>query len=390
MKLLHVITSMDSKAGGMSQALRNINPFVIGNNVDVEVVCLDNKELDYNISDSFVIHKLGNGKTSYQYQPLLLGWLKKNAFNYEFIIVHGLWQYHNLAVYQTIKYFKKKNKKVPQVMIMPHGMLDPYFQKATDRKWKALRNEIVWRYIEKKCINAADAVFYTCQEEMRLAATTFKGYNPKKTINVGFGIQSPPQNCSEFGSAFYEICPAVANKKHWLFLSRIHEKKGVDILIKAYHELSKQNSSIPELVIAGPKESDYAKQMIKLASDNSKIHFPGMLQGAEKWGAFYNCQIYLLPSHQENFGIAIVEAMACEKPVLISKNVNIWKEINDGDGGYILDNLDVASLRGKLLEISRNTDFEIFKKGTNALNIFANKFDVNKSTQFLVDILKKI
>lgn len=390
MKLLHVITSMDPQEGGMSQALRNINPFVIGNNIEVEVLCLDEQDVDFNIDDEVIIHKLGNGKTSYQYQKLLLDWLKENAFNYNIIIVHGLWQFHNLAVYQTIKYFKKKNKKVPQVMIMPHGMLDPYFQKAADRKWKSLRNEVVWRLVEKKCINAADAIFYTCEEEMRLAATTFKGYNPKKTINVGFGIQSPPQNCPEFGSAFNKICPAVANKKYWLFLSRIHEKKGVDILIKAYHELSKNNSSIPELVIAGPKESDYAKQMIKLASDNSKIHFPGMLQGAAKWGAFYNCHIYLLPSHQENFGIAIVEAMACEKPVLISKNVNIWKEINDGDGGYILNHLDVASLREKLSEVSLNADFEIFKKGANALNIFENKFDVKESTQFLVDILKKL
>jgi glycosyltransferase involved in cell wall biosynthesis len=349
---------------------------------------MDAENVKYSVNDIFIIHKIGLGKTSYQYQPLLLDWLKKNGLNYDVIIVHGLWQYHNVAVNKSINFLKKHNSKVPKVMIMPHGMLDPYFQKAPDRKFKALRNEIIWKYIEKKCVNEADAIFYTCQEEMKLAATTFKGYNPKKEINIGYGIQAPPIDIPEFKDAFFKLCPDVKGKEYWLFLSRIHEKKGVDLLIKAYDELSKQNSTLPELVIAGPNKSEYAQQMIQLASENSKIHFTGMLQGNEKWGAFYNCQVYLLPSHQENFGIAIVEAMSCKKPVLITKNVNIWKDIYDGDGGYILDDLNVISLKKKLSELS--CDFEILKKGSNALTLFKKKFDVNECAKVLVDVLKKM
>jgi glycosyltransferase involved in cell wall biosynthesis len=256
---------------------------------------------------------------------------------------------------------------------MPHGMLDPYFQNAPERKWKAFRNEILWRFTEKKCINAADAIFFTCQEEMRLASSTFKGYQPQKTINIGYGVQTPPENTIELKQAFEQKCPNIQGKQYWLFLSRIHQKKGVDLLINAYNLIVSINPNVPDLVIAGPIESDYAKQMIALSSNNNKIHFPGMLQGAEKWGAFYNCEAYLLPSHQENFGIAIVEAMACQKPVVISNYINIWKEIEVGNGGWILNELNEVKILDILLEISNLSNPELIQKGLFAYETFENK-----------------
>jgi glycosyltransferase involved in cell wall biosynthesis len=381
---------MNPKSGGPCQGIRNINPDIVALGIDVEAVCTNNNDEEFHSQDDFIIHKLGKGKTSYQYQPLLLAWLKENIPNYDVIIVHGLWQYHNLAVYKAIKSLKKENIKVPKVVIMAHGMLDPYFQKAPDRKWKALRNEIMWRLTEKKCVNQADALFYTCEEEMNLASTTFKGYLPKKTINVGYGIQASPLNNSQFKNAFYETCPAIINKKYWLFLSRIHEKKGVDLLIKAYDAFSLQNSSLPELVIAGPTESDYAQEIIALASHNPKIHFSGMLQGYAKWGAFYECDAYLLPSHQENFGIAIVEAMTCKKPVLITKYINIWREIEAGNGGWILNELNEEAIYNALLVISRLSKSEIIQKGEDAFETFETNFNVKERAAVFVEALKKL
>jgi glycosyltransferase involved in cell wall biosynthesis len=390
MKVLRVITSMNPKSGGPSQGIRNINSHLVRLGLDVEAVCTNSSDEEYRTQDDFVIHKIGKGKTSYQYQPLLLEWLNKNILNYDVVVVHGLWQYHNLAVYQAIKKLKKQDKKVPKVVILPHGMLDPYFQKAPERKLKAIRNELMWRLSEKKCLNAADAIFFTCEEEMRLAATTFKGYKPKKTINIGYGIQHPPVNNDEFKLAFEQKCPAIKGKKYWLFLSRIHEKKGVDLLIKAYNLLALENKSLPILVIAGPTDSVYAKQMIALSEDNPKIHFPGMLQGAEKWGAFYGCDTYLLPSHQENFGIAIVEAMACKKPVVISKHVNIWKEIETGNGGWILNELDEPNIHSTLSAISCLSDLEIIQKGEDAQEAFENNFNVKERAAVFVDALKQL
>ena len=102
----------------------------------------------------------------------------------------------------------------------------------------------------------------------------------------------------------------------------------------------------PALVIAGPLESEYARQMQRLAKDLrlADVYFPGMLTGDAKWGAFYDCQAFVLPSHQENFGIAVVEALACGKPVLISDQVNICDEIRCDQAGFVEPDTDEGTL----------------------------------------------
>ena len=390
MKILHVITSMNPKLGGVCQVLRNLNPYLIEKGIHVEIVSLDDEHDDFGIHDNFVTHKIGYGKTSYQYQPKLVQWLKDNVSNFDYVIIHGLWQYPNFASYQAIKSLKKQNKKVPKVVIMPHGMLDPYFQKAPERRWKALRNEIVWALIEKRCINNADVIFFTCDEEMRLAATTFKGYKPLKTVNVGLGIQPPPENTDSFKEAFYNKCPKIKSKKYFLFLSRIDEKKGVNLLINAYNELSDKNSNLPDLVIAGPLDTQYAEDMVKLASNNHKIHFAGMLKDMAKWGAFYNCEAYLLPSHQENFGIAIVEAMACKKPVLITKNINIWSEIIQGGAGWIANLDEKESLKNVLSDVLNYSEEELALKGMKAFEAYQNNFKIETCSNNFIKTLINI
>jgi glycosyltransferase involved in cell wall biosynthesis len=389
MKILHIISSMNPNAGGTSQAVRNLIPNLQEFYTDNEVICFDSEELAYGSKDDFKIFKIGNGRTSYQYRPLLLKWLANNLSQYEAVIVHGIWQYHNYAIYKAVRGLKKQKRTTPKVIIMPHGMLDPYFQKATNRKWKALRNEIVWKLTEQKAINAADAVFFTCEEELLLARTTFKGYRPKKEINVGFGIPQAPNKTVSMQSAFYRSVPTLKTN-YWLFLSRIDPKKGIDILIDTYNQLCLNTQALPDLVIAGPIDSLYAQKMIAKAKNNTKIHFTGMLNGEAKWGAFYGCDAYLLPSYQENFGIAIVEAMSCKKPVVISKNINIWREIEGGRGGWILDNLSISIIQTNLMEISQISSLELEKKGEYAYKTYEQKFRIDERAKVFVKALKGI
>ena len=126
---------------------------------------------------------------------------------------------------------------VPRLLIFSHGMLDPYFQRAAQRRLKAIRNWAYWKLIESRVINTADALLFTCETERILAQHTFRPYKPKEEINIGYGIVPPPMFSEEMTDAFLEKCPQVAGKPYLLFLSRIHYKKGVDLLIEAYADL---------------------------------------------------------------------------------------------------------------------------------------------------------
>ncbi|QNL51633.1 glycosyltransferase [Olivibacter sp. SDN3] len=375
--ILHVITSMDPQTGGPAQVIRNSVFYLEQLHLNNEVVCLDPEEVTYPMNDLFTIYKLGRGKSAFQYSSKLDQWLLQHISRYDAVVVHGIWQYHNYAVYKAVKKLKARKAKVPKVVIMPHGMLDPYFQKSKTRRMKALRNKIVWQLTERKSINAADALFFTCEEELLLARMAFKGYRPKQELDVGLGIQSPPAFVPEMKNEFLQKCPDIG-KGYWLFLSRIHEKKGVDILIDAYSKISSKYPKVPDLVIAGPKDSEYARQMMEKAKTNEKIHFTGMLNGASKWGGFYGCKAYILPSHQENFGIAIVEALACRKPVVITKKVNIWREIADGNGGLVLEEADSNLLYGAFERLYQMKESDLESMESNAYNTFKEKFSIEE------------
>jgi glycosyltransferase involved in cell wall biosynthesis len=353
MNILHVISSLNPTLGGPMQCLRNYLPEMAKRKCNNEVVCLDDPGESFIGKDDFTTHALGPGKRPWGYTKKLLPWLQTNLHRFDAVIVHGLWQYHSYGVYKAATLIKKRNQgRVPPVFVMPHGMLDPYFQKAPERKLKAIRNSIYWQLVEEKVTNTASALLFTCEEELQLARQTFRSYRPKKEINISFGITEPPPFSPEMEAAFSSLCRQyVDGSPFLLFLSRIHPKKGVDLLIKAYAQLKAERNQIkldnatphsfPLLLIVGPgMETVYGQQLKRLVEDlhlQNCVFFPGMLSGKAKWGAFYACDAFALSSHQENFGIAVAEALACGKPVLISNQINIWREIKSANAGIVAE-----------------------------------------------------
>ncbi|MES2775203.1 MAG: glycosyltransferase [Bacteroidota bacterium] len=347
MNILHVIGSMNPSTGGPCQGLRNSIPELEKMGVHREVVSLDDPGSSFIGRDTFPIHALGPGKGPWCYSAKLLPWLIENMDRFDAVIVNGLWLFHSYAVQKamtSLRNRRKANQKIPKLFIMPHGMLDPYFQKASGRKLKAIRNWIYWKLIESKIVNKADGLLFTCEEELRLARQPFKPYRPKMEINVSYGIAEPPVFTPNMKKTFIDKCPALNGDNYLLFLSRIHHKKGTDLLLKAYKSIIEdpKNASVkmPKLVIAGPGlETAYGEKLHKMVKDTpslkQSVFFPGMLTGDAKWGAFYGCDAFVLPSHQENFGIAVAESLACSKPVLISDQVNIWREIKDAGAGIV-------------------------------------------------------
>jgi glycosyltransferase involved in cell wall biosynthesis len=369
MKLLHVIPGMDPAQGGVAQAVRTMIAGLVAQGVDSEVASLDAPGEPWGQADPFTTHALGPGKGPWGYSAQLIPWLLANFSRFDAVVLHGLWLYHGYAVHKALRRYAAQpqigasgKKACPQFFVMPHGMLDPYFQRATGRKLKAWRNWAYWKAIEGTVVNDATGVLFTCETERLLAHEPFAPYQPKREIVVGLGVEEPPAYLPEMQEAFLAKCPELQNRPYLLFLSRIHEKKGVELLLQAYVDtaltpdttvsssqpvLPSQKSALqeqrtkPVLVIAGPGlDTPYGQRMQQLAAEltastAATILFPGMLTGAAKWGAFYGCEAFVLPSHQENFGIAVVEALACSKPVLISNQVNIWREIEAAAGGLV-------------------------------------------------------
>ena len=150
MKVLHVTASIDQKKGGVSQAIRTIIGGLEQSGIKNDVVCLDRQD-EITVEGNLSVVALGKNNNPWNYSPLLIPWLKKHLVDYQVVIVHGLWLYHGFAVNKMAKKLKENN--LLKVFIMPHGMLDPYFQLAEGRKLKAIRNTLYWKFIENKVVN---------------------------------------------------------------------------------------------------------------------------------------------------------------------------------------------------------------------------------------------
>lgn len=320
---------MDPARGGLAAFLLALAPALTALGHPSEIVSLDAPDAPFLPAIPAPVHALGPARLGYAYAPRLPRWLPTGLARFDAVIVHGLWQYHGLAVHRALA-----RREGPSCFVFPHGMLDPWFKRRYPLKH--LKKWLYWRLAERRLLRDSTAVLFTCEEERRLARESFPGSAYREEV-VSFGTAAPPADPAGQRAAFFHRLPALRERPYWLFLGRIHPKKGVDLLLSAYAKLLAESDRPPPLVIAGPcADPAYLGKLQAQAAACGAAHsvlWPGMLQGAAKWGALRAAEAFVLPSHQENFGIAVAEALACGTPVLISDQVNIWREIvADGAG----------------------------------------------------------
>jgi glycosyltransferase involved in cell wall biosynthesis len=271
--------------------------------------------------------------------------------------------------------------------VFTHGMLDPWFNTAYPTK--TFFKAIFWRLIEHKVLRDARGVMFTCEEERRLARNSFAPYRAREFV-VGFGARDISGDPDQQAAAFLAKAPATKGRKLILFLSRIHEKKGIDLLVKAF---AAHAGSYPEydLVIAGPDQSGLQASLTKLAAElgvAKRIHWPGMLTGDAKWGAFRAAEFFALPSHQENFGVVVAEAMALSKPLLVTNKVNIWREV-ESDSAGIVANDDAEGVSGGLKRMLATNAAERATMGAAARRSFEERFDLEKNALHMLDVITR-
>lgn len=380
MKLLHIIPSIDPKGGGPMEGVKQHGKMANEFGHNLEVVTLDDPREDFVTNFPLKVYALGPAKTSYSYTPNLAPWLLSHAREYDAIYINGLWQYHGFGSWRVLS-----RMKVPY-FVFTHGMLDPWFKHTYPLKH--LKKWLYWPWAEYRLLRDAQAVFFTCEEERILARKSFWLYKVREQV-INYGTNTPPNNIKELKAMFFETYQHLKEKRVLLFLSRIHEKKGCDLLISAFANVVKQDERL-HLVMAGPCHNgliDNLKAQANQLGISHRVTWTGMLQGDIKWGAFYASEAFVLPSHQENFGIAVAEALGCGLPVLISDKVNIWREIQqDGVGIVNSDNIEgtLKTLQQwlDLDEASRN------KMAQKAKSTFEKHFTIQAMSESIIEKTK--
>jgi glycosyltransferase involved in cell wall biosynthesis len=387
LRILNVTSSIDPAAGGVSEAILRISKAVLSLGHDVEIVSADAPGSAFEKNLEVPVHLKGPARGPLEYSRDFDEWLKHNAARFDAIISHGLWRFNSRATRTAARSAGRP------YFIFPHGMLDPWFKRYYPVKH--LKKCLFWWLSEYAVLRDAKAVLFTCKEEMLLARESFSPYRCVERV-VPLGTSEPPDNVEAQRRAFSTAFPNVQGKRVILFLGRLHEKKGCDLLLSAFLRLleTKPREVWAELhlMIAGPcAHPEYLKSLKDLADkcealSPGSVSFPGMVSGDLKWGMLRQAEIFVLPSHQENFGIAVVEAMACGTPVLIARPVNIWREIETAGAGFVDDDtLDGCSrLLEKWLGLS---DRERREVGTRAIATFKQSYEITQTAVSLIDTI---
>lgn len=380
MRLLNVIRSVDPVHGGPAEGLRQSIAATRAMGHSEEVLTLDAPGDACVGSFPATVHALGPVGSTYGRTERLLPWLRAHAADYDAVVVHGLWQHHGWSVWRALH-----GGPVPY-FVYPHGMLDPWFRRRYPLKHA--KKLLYWWAAEYRVLRDASAVLFTADEEKRLAARTFRPYRVTPAV-VGYGVAAVDAGAGAGAEGFFQRWPGTRGKRLVLFLGRLHPKKGGDLLIEAFAQVAARDPAL-HLVMAGPDDRSGVRAgwealalRLRVAQ---RVTFTGMLTGDAKWSALRAAEVFALPSHQENFGIAVVEALASGVPVLISDKVNIWREIVTDDAGLAGSD----TLAGTVDTLSRWLSLEASRHAAmrrHAVDCYQRHFHMAAAAQRLIDTI---
>jgi glycosyltransferase involved in cell wall biosynthesis len=262
---------------------------------------------------------------SFKYSRPFSLWLHKNVASYDLVHIHAVFNHSCLAAARA-----SRANRVPYI-VRPLGTLDPWSMKQ-----KPLRKFLFWQVAAKRMLQAAAAVHYTARAE-QAAAEESLGLNHGRVIPLGVETAQPAQvNGSEILS---RKLIKLAGHPYVLVLSRLHPKKGLDIFVDAFVSLlRKLDFKDWKLVLAGEGPVEYVQALKRKVSAHEaadSVLFPGWLEGEEKDAFLRRASLLALPSHHENFGLCVMEALAAGVPVLVSPHVNLADEIEAAGAGWI-------------------------------------------------------
>jgi len=392
MRILHVIPSVSERSGGPGQAIFPMCRALAQHGIEVLLISTDHglreegvsvalshsgKPMEFTHKGVPAIFFPTQWGDSFKYSGSLARWLEHNVSAFDVVHIHAVFNHACIAAARACR-----RHHVPYI-IRPLGTLASW-----SLRQKSLRKALFWHTLGRPMLTNAGALHCTAQEE-RIAAQQELGLSNGRVVPLG--IEAGLFESAERNDRFPFEHPDLKHNPYVLVLSRLHPKKGLDIFLQAFLPLSRQNGFANwRLVLAGEGPGDYVaklKTMVREAGAEDVVLFPGWLDGEMKASALNHAALLALPSHHENFGLCVMESLACGVPVLVSPHVNLANEIETARAGWIAP-VDSEALQRALAEIFMSPD-ERQKRGEAGRQLAA-KFDWAVISQSLIEIYSEV
>jgi glycosyltransferase involved in cell wall biosynthesis len=271
---------------------------------------------------------------SFKYSRPLARWLDTHVTDYDVVHIHAVFSHACLAAASACQ-----RHRVPYI-VRPLGSLDPW-----SLRQKSFKKQAMWRLGGHKMLRQAAAIHYTTRAEQRLAETPL---GLSRGVVIPLGVNQQAYATTANVAAFRAHHPGLEEHPYVVVLGRLHPKKGLELLIDAFAQAAPDNW---RLVVAGEGDPTYTSELKRLADQRTpgRVLFVGWVEGEEKVAALQGAALLALPSHSENFGLVVVEALACGVPVLVSPHVNLADDVQAVGAGWVVP-LHPAALAQGLAE----------------------------------------
>jgi glycosyltransferase involved in cell wall biosynthesis len=365
------------ETGGPPNVIYNHSRFLIENDWTVHIASSIAKSS--HIYSSILGMKIFLFKKSYisaffkDFSINMLIWFAKNRHNYTVINVHGLW---NLG---SILPFYLNNKAIKIITV--HGFLDSYVMENSK-----FFKRIFWNFIQKKCFKRASLIHAISKSEYDYLVKIFPEYLDKIVL-IPNGLYAP-NSYKDIDYKFKSLIDTYIKQDDFvfLFLSRISEKKGLNILVPAFKKLV---NDFPEskLIIAGP-QGDFSDELKKLVLNYSNII---LLPSCIEWSKDYLFKIsdvFVLPSYSEGFSIAALEAISYGKPSIFSNYIGFSDDIIRFKAGLICETT-ILSLYDHMLEIYKSSELRN-ELMLNSQRLFSTNFRMDYIGQLFLNRINNL
>jgi len=375
MKILHVIPYFNPQRGGDVNVCYHITKHLVKLGHDVTIFTTD-FEFDEKFARTLngvrvvPIHCYINMQL-FLYAPLMKKKLKKEINNFDIIHVHDFRTYQNIVIHRYAKKFG-----IPYIL-QAHGDIPILSEKQTLKKLY----DIVWG---KRILNDASKIIaLTSIESKQYIAMNADG---KKIEIVPNGIDLNEYNNLPKKGEFRKIYSIRKDEKIILFLGRLHQIKGINLLVDAYSELIKELFNV-RLVIVGPDEGSLStlKRQITSLNISDKVLFTGPLYEIDKLRAYVDADVYVLPSIYETFPNTVLEAWTCGTPVIVTKGCSI-SDIVENAGCVV--NYNKYELKNAIIKVLRN-DEEIKMLKENGKRLITQTFNIDSCINKIVELYRQ-